>query len=134
MRREIARALQRPDVEVIPVLVDGARMPTEHELPPDLAPLARRQACELSDLRWDFDVDNLARRLRVLLDEKPPRRLPRRAADRRAWSRSPWWPPRFFALWPAIKPQDAPATKAASLSNLTLDRDVPSASTWTARG
>ena len=123
VRREIARALQRPDVEVIPVLVDGARMPTEHELPPDLAPLARRQACELSDLRWDFDVDNLARRLRVLLDEKPPRRLPG-ARLIGALVAVAVVAAAFLVLWPALKPQDAPATKAARLSNLTLDRDV----------
>jgi hypothetical protein len=123
VRREIARALQRPDVEVIPVLVDGARMPTEHELPPDLAPLARRQACELSDLRWDFDVDNLARRLRVLLREKPRRRLPG-ARLVGAVAAVVVVATALFALWPLIKPDDAPATKAASLSNLTLDRDV----------
>jgi hypothetical protein len=75
VRREIARALQRPDVQVIPVLVDGAQMPTERELPPDLAPLSRRLACELTDTRWDYDVDVLTRRLRELLGEKPPRRL-----------------------------------------------------------
>jgi hypothetical protein len=75
VRREIARALQRPDVQVIPVLVDGAQMPTERELPPDLAPLSRRLACELTDTRWDYDVDVLTGRLRELLGEKPPRRL-----------------------------------------------------------
>jgi len=123
VRREIARALQRPDVEVIPVLVDGARMPTEHELPPDLAALARRQACELSDLRWDFDVDNLARRLRVLLDEKPPRRLPG-ARLIGALAAVAVVAAAFLVLWPSLKPQNAPATKAARLSHLTLDRDM----------
>ena len=124
VRREIARALQRPDVEVIPVLVDGARILRRSiELPPDLAPLARRQACELSDLRWDFDVDNLARRLRVLLDEKPPRRLPG-ARLIGALVAVAVVAAAFLVLWPASRPQDAPATKAARLSNLTLDRDV----------
>jgi len=123
VRREIARALQRPDVQVIPVLVDGARMPTEHELPPDLAPLARRQACELSDLRWDFDVDNLARRLRVLLREKPPRRLPG-ARLIGAVAAVVLLAAAVLVLGPLLKPQDAPATKAARLSNLTLDRDI----------
>src|SRR5215218_6364217 len=80
VRREIAGALKRADVEVIPVLVDGARMPAEHELPADLAPLARRQACELTDTRWDYDVDILTQRLRVLLGEKPPHRIPARSA------------------------------------------------------
>jgi hypothetical protein len=124
VRREIARALQRPDVEVIPVLVDGARMPTEHDLPPDLAPLARRQACELSDLRWDYDVDTLARRLRVLLGEKPPRRWPAAARVVGLAAAIAALGVAAFALWPSSKPHDAPATKAARLSNLTLDRDV----------
>jgi hypothetical protein len=122
VRREIARALQRPDVEVIPVLVDGARMPTEHELPPDLAPLARRQACELADSRWDYDVDNLARRLRVLLGEKPRRW--RRGARAIGVGLAIAVIGGLFALWPSIKPQGGPATKAARLSNLTLDRDI----------
>jgi hypothetical protein len=136
VRREIARALQRPDVEVIPVLVDGARMPTEHELPPDLAPLARRQACELADSRWDYDVDNLARRLRVLLGEKPQRRRP--GARLIGIGLAIAVVAGLVALWPSIKPKDTPApkatrstsltpdpvTKAARLSNLTLDRDI----------
>src|SRR5215218_9305782 len=123
VRREIARALQRPDVEVIPVLVDGARMPTEHELPPDLALLARRQACELSDLRWDYDVDTLARRVRVLLHEKAPRRRPGARAIGTGLAVA-LLGALLFALEPSLKPQDAPATKAARLSNLTLDRDI----------
>jgi hypothetical protein len=71
VHREISRALRRPDVQVIPVLVGGAHMPAEHELPADLAPLSRRQACELTDSRWECDVDTLAPQLRDLLGEKP---------------------------------------------------------------
>jgi hypothetical protein len=71
VHREISRALRRPDVQVIPVLVDGAHMAAEHELPADLAPLSRRQACELTDSRWKCDVDTLAPQLRDLLGEKP---------------------------------------------------------------
>ena len=65
-RIEIAAALQRK-VRVIPVLVDGAAMPDAEELPDDLQTLARRQASELSDKRWDFDVRQL-----VLTIEKVP--------------------------------------------------------------
>jgi hypothetical protein len=121
VRREIARALERADVEVIPVLVDGARMPAEHELPPDLAPLARRQACEITDSRWDYDVDRLTQRLRVLLGEKPPHRLPVRAAAVGALIALVGV---FLMLSPVLKPPDAPATRLARLSNLTLDEDV----------
>jgi TIR domain len=47
VRLEIEAALAR-NVRVIPILVDGARMPTDEELPDSLDRLARRQALELS--------------------------------------------------------------------------------------
>lgn len=55
VRLEIETALQR-DVRVIPVLVGGADMPTPEELPPSINRLAYRQATEISDTRWDYDV------------------------------------------------------------------------------
>jgi len=122
VRGEIARALRRPDVQVIPVLVDGAQMPTERELPPDLAPLSRRQAFELTDSRWEYDVERLSQRLSALLGEKP--------------RRAPWkaWPPRTalmaallivgaFVLWSSLKPHgEGAAVRAAALRNPTVDR------------
>lgn len=59
VRTEIATAL-RNGVRVIPVLVEGATMPSEQDLPSNIKSLARRQAHELSDLRWDYDIDKLA--------------------------------------------------------------------------
>ena len=50
LRREITAALAR-DILVIPVLVEGATMPSEQKLASDIAPLARRNALELSDTR-----------------------------------------------------------------------------------
>ena len=61
VRLEIARALER-DIRVIPVLV-SATMPRELELPPDLAPLLRRHAVELTDRHWKQDVEELAQAL-----------------------------------------------------------------------
>ena len=58
VRLEIELALAA-EVAVVPVLVEGARMPTEAELPRSIAALARCQAVELSDQRWRFDVDTL---------------------------------------------------------------------------
>lgn len=57
-RIEVVAALQR-NIRVIPVLVGGAAMPAPGDLPSDLAPLARRQALELSDLRFHADADRL---------------------------------------------------------------------------
>jgi hypothetical protein len=43
VRMEVQLALERPDITLVPVLVDSARMPEPDELPPDL-----RRLCELS--------------------------------------------------------------------------------------
>jgi TIR domain len=67
VRLEIERALARDGVEVIPVLVDGARLPPREELPESLLALRRRNAFELSDRRWDYDVDQLGKHLDTLL-------------------------------------------------------------------
>jgi len=58
VRREITMALERT-IPVIPALLEGARMPTQAELPPELADLARRQAIVLDDRSWNADVQNL---------------------------------------------------------------------------
>jgi TIR domain len=48
-RREIATALARKGVTVIPVLVDGAAMPRSEELPDDIRALSEQQARSLAD-------------------------------------------------------------------------------------
>jgi predicted ATPase len=58
VRREIEVALAS-EVRVIPVLVGGASMPPESDLPAPIAPLARRNAVELQDRRWREDVQAL---------------------------------------------------------------------------
>ena len=68
VRVEIEAALTR-DVRVIPILVDGARMPRAGELPPSLAKLVRRQALELSPARFDFDTGRLLKVLDKTLAE-----------------------------------------------------------------
>jgi len=59
VRMEIAAALARADVAVIPVLVEGAQMPGAAELPPDISRLAKLNASELSTKRWRYDFDRL---------------------------------------------------------------------------
>jgi TIR domain len=59
VRLEIAAALRR-DIAVIPVLVQGAAMPSKEELPPDLQALTWRNAAELRHTRWDADFAELA--------------------------------------------------------------------------
>ena len=55
---EIATALQR-ELEIIPVLVGGAAMPRREQLPEAIVGLARKNAAEISDSRWSYDVQNI---------------------------------------------------------------------------
>jgi hypothetical protein len=71
VRLEVETALRRPDVTPIPVLVAGARMPNREELPPELRAITRRNALELSDQRWRYDVGRLISTLDQLLAEMP---------------------------------------------------------------
>lgn len=59
VRKEVAAALGRSDVHVVPVLVEGARMPSSAELPSDISSLSMRNAAELSNKRWSYDVGRL---------------------------------------------------------------------------
>ena len=68
VRLEIEAALTRK-VRVIPILVDGARMPSTDELPDTLVKLNRRQALELSPARFEFDTNRLLKVLDWTLAE-----------------------------------------------------------------
>jgi hypothetical protein len=59
LRLEVATALTRPDVLVVPVLVEGMAMPLAEDLPDTIRALGRRQAVSLRDETWDADVDRL---------------------------------------------------------------------------
>ena len=66
VRFEIRTALERC-VRVIPVLVDGATMPPRHQLPDDLAKLARLNALEMSYDRYEYDESRLMTAVRRVL-------------------------------------------------------------------
>ncbi len=72
VRLEVEAALAR-GVRIIPVLVDGAEMPSPEQLPPSLAPLSHRQALELSPARFHYDTSRLLDVLdRILTGEESP--------------------------------------------------------------
>lgn len=64
VRQEVEEGLANNGIRVFPVLVDGASMPTEHDLPDTLKPLARRQAFVLTIHHWDNDIGRLVTVLR----------------------------------------------------------------------
>lgn len=59
VRLEVASGLRRPELKVIPALIQGAKMPGPAALPEELRDLSRRNAIELSDLRWREDIERL---------------------------------------------------------------------------
>jgi formylglycine-generating enzyme required for sulfatase activity len=58
LRIEIATALQR-DIRVIPILLDGARMPKAGQLPKNLEELSVRHGIEVRHASFRSDMDNL---------------------------------------------------------------------------
>lgn len=95
VRVETATALRR-DIPVVPVLVQGAVMPTSSQLPDDLEPLAWRNAFELRHNRWAIDVAELAAALQKITAPAAP--LPSPAPGSQPRSKGapdpierPWW-------------------------------------------
>jgi hypothetical protein len=69
---EVVAALKR-NVQVIPVLVDGAKMPLQRELPESLQALSRLQAIEISDARFTRDVGDLIEALKGRVEARTVR-------------------------------------------------------------
>jgi hypothetical protein len=94
VHREITAALER-NIRVVPVLVEGARMPSPDELPEDVQMLTRRHAVELSETAWTPQLTQLIDSLaapsptaptggaRTPLSEPPHRPRRKRTALRR---------------------------------------------------
>jgi class 3 adenylate cyclase len=86
VRLEIEAALARPEVRVIPVLVQNAPIPKPHELPADLQALTVRQVVELRDTRFSQDVEDLIRELELVgqtsAAEQQPAPTPESPPDR----------------------------------------------------
>ena len=62
VRQEIAAALKR-NIAVIPVLLQGAQVPSPERLPDDLKDLSYRNAFELGHSTWESDVREMLKRL-----------------------------------------------------------------------
>jgi hypothetical protein len=81
VRMEIGAALQR-NIRVIPVLVQGAAMPSAEQLPEDLASLTHRNAFELHDSSWNEELRRLITTLDKVLEPRPLKsRIVRNWAD-----------------------------------------------------
>jgi hypothetical protein len=84
VRKEIRTALQR-NIAVMPVLLDGAVMPSVDELPEDLHAFARRHAIELRHSRYGDDAEALAREVDEIAMPGISRRQPASQPACSAW-------------------------------------------------
>lgn len=77
VRREIAHAIRRketdPFLDIIPVLMSGAKMPRPQDLPVDLQPLAAISAMEIRSKNFEQSVDALSKRINELYAEHTDR-------------------------------------------------------------
>jgi hypothetical protein len=85
VRLEIGTALKR-NIPVIPVCVQGARVPTPDDLPDDLKNFAFRNAIELTHPRWNSDVQLLTEKLRPLMGAlaPQPQAIPQKKSSRQS--------------------------------------------------
>lgn len=74
VRHEIASSLARPNLQVIPVTVKGAYLPSKKELPADIRPLVDRNAKEVRGSAWKDDTAGLVETLREAGALPTPRR------------------------------------------------------------
>lgn len=137
VRIEIAAALSR-NVRVIPLLVDGARMPKADELPDDLKSLARRNAADLSHTRFADDVERLAGVLERII--APADGLPAAAAppaprpavfgdsgdlaQRLAPKLVPFADGKKLLVWPATESETVKAAAARKACGLEPAREI----------
>jgi len=93
VRLEIEAALNR-DIRLIPVLIEGTKMPRAEEVPPSLAPLVNRQGLDFSSANAEPEFDRLIRALNKTLAEvraQPARGAPAIRYRRPAASRGYHW-------------------------------------------
>lgn len=85
VKREIEAALNRgSDVTLIPLLIDGAKMPNPQQLPRSLRPLCYLQAAPLRNMEFEQDMESLIQRLEQIdIPTEPVQRSPPRPRRRR---------------------------------------------------
>lgn len=118
IRLELATALGRTDVRVIPVLVEGATMPDAEDLPADLKSLSRRHAVELTDKRWDYDVAQLVVTLRRILGLEPRIPIPRTWRGPAAALAGLLAVAVGYLVWEGRKPADLPSAVSTPASQV----------------
>ena len=125
VRMELTAALCK-SIKLVPVLIDGASMPSEAELPLPLKPLGKLQAIELRNSQFRWDAARLLEKLFEALGQSP--RLRRQlkwlaaaialSALGTAWSAIEYgWfglTPRSMWIWQALQPKISASRQSKS--------------------
>jgi hypothetical protein len=112
VRVEVETAL-RLGVPIIPVRVEGAPMPTERDLVPSIFDLLEFNAAEVSDSRWEYDLDRLLWAINEMVDGRPRPSAPQPAGDSN--------PP---VASPRTQEDRKPQNQAAPITQPHADREV----------
>jgi TIR domain len=137
VRIEIAAALQ-PDIPVIPILLDGARVPKAAQLPKDLEELALRNGLDVRHASFHSDMDKLIRGIKGPSGQAaappasrvPPEaeaRLLRAEEERRRGQKEP---PQPRDEEPAGKPVDKPPGPNRSSAGPPWELRLSSPPSW----
>jgi hypothetical protein len=130
VRIEVESALKR-DIRVVPVLVDGAEMPRERQLPEELKPLARRQGLVISHASFAADTERLINVLKRHFDARKAAAEPGQDAPKPESQRPIRVEPvRSAAPSPEIErsapaPAASPPTDAAALPKAEATSEPP---------
>jgi hypothetical protein len=74
VRIEIAAALKRKNIHVVPILVEGTKMPPADRLPKELKGLVRRNALDLRHVSFNADMDRLVQAIKTRKEELKTRK------------------------------------------------------------
>ena len=111
IRLELASAFEH-ELPVIPILVERTAMPARADLPEPLWPLLRRQALDLENSHWEYDVGSCSRRSRT---GSACRRRARTPSPHRRLRRRPGPPARPRPSRPVSRPRrPVPPVRRAS--------------------
>jgi hypothetical protein len=127
---ELTAALQHR-IMIIPVLVDGAQMPSRHELPPALADLSSRQALRISHETFAADTARLISAIESAVAARTPERIARLHAQIRTLAASGQWAALLAADTEvaALDPRAADVDGLASMARRELSQ-VQAAANW----
>ncbi len=106
-RLEIQAALER-NIRVIPCLVQNAQMPALDDLPEAIQRLALRNALELSDERWSYDVGRLDAAISSVARAKALRPKEEDEAPKEPEPEEPEAPPTIEELQANAVPEEIP--------------------------